>query len=319
MAITAVARDTVFALRREIARIEGRLAERLASPGDDAVVLRGSGRVLGVADRLATGVTALDAALGGGLPRAALTEVHGRQTRDAGAAAGFVLALAALLAKQAAPKKPGAEQPLLWIGTGGMFAEAGFPYLHGIERLFGIAAGSLLFAEAPKPMDALWIAEEAAALKSLAAVVLELPGDLRPLDLDATRRLHRRAVQAQRPVFLLRHSSQPAPTAAPLRFVVAPAPAGPRRILGRPLAGSIGPPAFAVTLDKNRLAPPTRLVLEWNCDERIFEHRPSRREDGMQDPVALVSVSRHGADLAAAARPRMAYGLLRFPAAGRQP
>jgi protein ImuA len=314
MATPAVARDTVFALRREIARIEGRLAERLASPGDDAVVVRGSGRVLGAADRLATGVPTLDAALGGGLPRAALTEVHGRQVREAGAASGFVLALAALLMKQA-----DASRPLLWIGTGDMFAEAGLPHLHGIARLFGIAAGSLLFAEAQKPVDALWIAEEAAALKSLAAVVLELPGNPQRLDLDATRRLHRRAALAGRPFFLLRHSAQAGPTAAPLRFVVAPAPAAPRRILGRPLAGSVGPPGFTVTLAKNRLAPPTRLVLEWNPDALSFEHRPALFEDGLQDPVALVSLSRHGADMAAAARPRMAYGMLRFPAAGRQP
>jgi len=318
MATPAAARETVFALRREIARIEGVLPERLAPPASDAVVLRGSGsgsgRVLGAADRLATGVAALDEALGGGLPRAALTEVHGRQVRDAGAAAGFVLALAALLAKQ-----DDAKQPLVWIGTGGMFAEAGCPHLHGITQLFGIAAGSLLFAETRKPADALWIAEEAAALKSLSAVVLELPGNPGRLDLDATRRLHRRAVLAGRPVFLMRHSAGPEPTAAPLRFVVAPAPAGPRRILGRPLAGSIGPPAFTVTLEKNRLAPPRRLVLEWNPDEFSFEHRPSGREDAMPDPVALVSLSRHGAGMAPAARPRMAYGVLRFPAAGRQP
>jgi len=314
MATPAAARDAVFALRREIARIEGGLAERLARPDDDAVVLRGSGRVLGAADRLATGVAALDEALGGGLPKAALTEIHGRQMRDAGAAAGFVLALAGLLMKRSREK-----EPLLWIATAGMIAEAGFPYMHGISRLFGIAGESLLFAEAPKPVDALWIAEEAAALKRLSAVVLELPGTPRPLDLNATRRLHRRAAVAGRPVFLIRHSAGPEPTAAPLRFVVSAAPAGMRRILGRPLAGSIGPPAFAVDLDKNRLAPPARLVLEWNSHDLSFEQRRPDRDERTQDPVPLVSLSRHGEDMAAAAGPRMAHGLLRFPAAGRQP
>ena len=49
------------------------------------------------AEILPTGVEALDEALGGGLPRAALTEIHGLETRDAGAVAGFVLALASLL------------------------------------------------------------------------------------------------------------------------------------------------------------------------------------------------------------------------------
>lgn len=320
MAKGAVARETVFALRREIAKIEGALPERLADPGDEAVVLRGSGRVLGAGGRLATGVDELDEALGGGLSKAALTEIHGRQMRDAGAVVGFVLALAGLLLK-GSPEK----QPLLWIATGGLFAEAGFPYLHGISRLFGIAGDSLLFAEAAKPVDALWIAEEAAALKRLSAVVLELPGNPRALDLDATRRLHRRACVAGRPVFLVRHSAEASPTAAPLRFLVRAAPAGMRRILGRPLAGSIGPPAFAVDVDKNRLAPPARFILEWSSHDLSFEQRGRCEECGSTparwpaNPVALPALSRHGENLATAAGPRMAYGLLRFPAAGRQP
>jgi protein ImuA len=322
MASSAVARETVFSLRREIARIEKTLPERLAAPGEDDVLLRRNGRSLAVAGLLATGVPALDAMLGGGVPKAALTEIHGRQARDAGAVAGFVLALIGLLLKQAL------AAPLLWIGTSGFFAEAGLPYAHGLFRLFGIAPRNLLLAEAPKPVDALWIAEEAAALKPLAAVVLELSGTPRQLDLTATRRLHRRAVEVGRPVFLLRQSAEAEATAAPLRFVVEPAPAGTRKILGRPLAGSIGPPAFAVTLDKNRLAPPARFILEWNADERTFGHCPAEhknthhdacRNDGPQDPVALVSLSQHRPDLAAATGPRLAYGRFRFPAASGQP
>src|SRR5690606_40708051 len=117
----------------------------------------------------------------------------------------------------------------------------------------------------------------AATLKVLAATVLELPGNPRQLDLTATRRLHSRAAEAGRPVFLLRHSARVEATAAPFRFLVEPAPAGIRRVLGRPLADSIGPPAFAVTLEKNRLAPPARFILEWNADERTFGDRKSTR------------------------------------------
>jgi len=313
MAKGAVAREAVFTLRRQIARIEGTLPERLACPDDDAVVLRGSGRVLAAADRLATGVPALDETLGGGLPRAALTEIHGRHMRDAGAVAGFALALAGLLMHQSREK-----DPLLWIATRDLFAETGLPYLHGVSRLFGIAEKSLLFAEASKPVDALWIAEEAAALKRLAAVVLEMPGNPRPLDLTATRRLHRRAAVSGRPLFLIRHSAGPEATAAPLRFLVMAAPAGTRRILGQPLTGSIGPPAFIVDVDKNRLAPPARFVLEWNSNDLGFEQRRPGSQERAQDPVALSSLSRHGKGLAPEARARMAYGLLRFPAAGRR-
>ena len=316
MASSAVARETFLALRREIARIEGRLAERLETPEtgvDESVVLRRNGRLLASRGLLATDVPAMDEALNGGIPKGALTEIHGRHVRDAGAVAGFVLALLSLLLKQAP------LAPLLWIGTSGFFAEAGLPYAHGLFRLFGIAPQTLLFAEAPKPVDALWIAEEAAALKTLAAVIVELPGNPRQLDFTASRRLHHRAGEAGRPVFLLRQSAEAETTAAPLRFTVAPAPAGARRVLGRALPGSIGPPAFAVTLDKNRLAPSARFILEWNTDERTFAHRDENHSGKPQDTVALVSPSQHRPALATATGPRLAYGVFRFSAAAGQP
>src|SRR5690606_33258045 len=99
--------------------------------------------------------------------KAALTEFHGAHARDAGALAGFVLALVGLLLK------PEGRAPLLWVGTSGSFAEAGLPYARGLLRSFGIAPQDFLLAEAPRPLDALRIAEEAAALKTLAAVVVE--------------------------------------------------------------------------------------------------------------------------------------------------
>jgi protein ImuA len=313
MAMSAVAQETLVALRHQIARIEGTLPERLDALGQDAVVLRGSGRVLADDDRLQTGVPLLDEVLGGGLPKAALTEVHGRQVRDAGAVAGFVLALISLLLKQTAMPEP----RILWVSTGGMFAEVGLPYAHGLRRFFGISPQMLLLAEVPKPVDSLWVAQEAAALKSLAAVIIEVPGNPQQLDLTATRRLHRRATDAGRPVFLLRQSAEAAPTAAPLRFIVTPAPAGERRILGSPLAGSIGPPAFTVALDKNRLSPSTDFQLEWNADDRVFKQR-SASGARPQDPVALVPLSQHGTDMAAATGARVAFGGLRFRTPSRQ-
>ncbi len=56
------------------------------------------------------------------------------QTRDAGAVAGFALALAGLVLKGQK-----ARLPLLWIGTSEIFREAGFPYAAGLARAFGIA------------------------------------------------------------------------------------------------------------------------------------------------------------------------------------
>src|SRR4051812_30286706 len=137
MAVHAVAQETIFGLRQKIAKIEGRLAERLdgpaATPGEaGGVVLRRHGIAPADGFFIPTGASALDRTLGGGLPKAALTEIHGAETRDAGAVAGFALALAGLILKGG--QKTGL--PLLWIGTSEIFREAGFPYAVGLARDF---------------------------------------------------------------------------------------------------------------------------------------------------------------------------------------
>lgn len=316
MANPAVTQETICALRRQIAKIEGVLPERLGTPAPDARESGAAGVVLRRAavpaeHLLRTGVDGFDAALGGGLLRGALTEIHGRKTRDAGSVAGFALALVSLLLKTGHT-----QAPVLWIGTSEIFAETGLPYARGLEQLFGIAPHDLLLSEAPKFADALWIAEEAAPLKAFSAVVLELRGHSQLLDLTATRRLHRRAHDAARPVLLLRQAAEAEPTAAPVRLVVSPAPAAPRRILSGALAGSIGPPGFAVAIDKNRLAPSARFVLEWNADERSLQPRRPEHRSRPENPVAVVPLSQHGADMA----PQAGAGLARQrrgPAAAR--
>ncbi|MEP9397603.1 hypothetical protein [Mesorhizobium sp. KR2-14] len=317
MATSAVAQATVFALRQKIARIEGTLPERLvpsaeARAGEGTVLMRRHG--IAAEPCLATGAQAFDAALGGGLPLAALTEIHGTETRDAGAATGLALALTGLLLAQARQRTP-----MLWIGTAEIFREAGMPYAPGLCARFGIGADEVLIAEAPRLADALWIAEEAAGLKAFSAVLLEIRGNPQKLDLTATRRLHRRALGAGRPVFLLRQAARPEPTAAPLRLVVSPATAAPRHTIAGPLAGSIGPPGFVVRIDKSRLALPGQFTLEWNADERSFSER-QQPAFGPADSGAVVSASLHGAHPAPAAGAVVAFAAAGGPpAAGRQP
>ncbi|RUW29409.1 MULTISPECIES: ImuA family protein [unclassified Mesorhizobium] len=320
MAMSAVARDTVFALRRQIAKIEGTLPERLEAPARSAsidaaglditpgtnIVRRG----LAVAPQdafLHTGIERLDTALGGGLPKAALSEIHGLETRDAGAVAGFALSLASLILRE----KQGL--PILWVGTAEIFREAGFPYASGLHALFGIEPEQLLFSEAPKLLDALWIAEEAARMTAFAAVMLEIRGSPRLLDLTATRRLHARAQNAGRPVLLLRQAGEAEPTAAPVRLVVSAAPAASRKTVAGPLAGSIGRPAFTVDIGKSRTALPGQFTLEWNPDEHAFaERRP--QEERAENPVAVVPVPVRGADPAPASGAVLAFPAVASPA-----
>ena len=304
MASPAVAQETIASLRHQISKIEGRLAERLDGPAEDIDLVRHRGVP---ARLLLTGAERFDAALGGGLPGDGLTEIHAAGTRDAGAAAAFVLALV----RFALERSPA---PVLWIGMAESFREAGYPYPPGIRFLYGIDPFRLLVAQAEKLADALWIAEQAAALDGFSAVLLETRGNSTHLDLTATRRLHRRARDAGHPLFLLRQAGRPQPTAAPFRLILRSAPAGLRHILGKPLARSIGPPAFQVEISKNRTAPPATFILEWNTHARAFEERAA------ENPVAVVPASQHGTPAQAAAGPLLAFPPPARPAAaGHKP
>jgi protein ImuA len=297
MAKTALARPELLALRRDIARIEGRLADKLElpravsaaevspPPDDETATLVRRGGLAGP-PLLPLGVAALDGPLGGGLPLDALTEIHGSQMRDAGAVAGLALGLASLALKTAAPGRP-----ILWISAAGLFSEAGEPYMPGILARYGISAETMLFCRTQRVEEALWVAEEAAALPALALVLLEIGGSSRKLDLTATRRLHRRTRQAGRPLFLLRQAAVAEPTAAPVRLLVSPAPAGERSLLSGTLAGSIGPPAVTVAITRSRTNMPASATLEWSDDARAFR----AREPAIRDSGGAGRASHHGA------------------------
>lgn len=324
MAMTAVARETVFALRRQIAKIEGTLPERLEAPAGpsldapnvtsntDVTIVRRGIAVASPEAFLRTGAERLDRALSGGLPKAALSEIHGTETRDAGAVAGFALSLISLILRQ------GPRLPVLWIGTTEIFREAGFPYAKGLHGFFGIAPEQLLFSQAPRLVDALWVAEEAARMTALAAVILEIRGSPQRLDLTATRRLHARAQSAGRPVFLLRQAGEAEPTAAQVRLIVSSAPSAPRSTIAGPLAGSIGRPAFTISIGKSRTALPGQFTLEWNPDEHAFEERRPRGERAT-DTVAVVSASGRREDIAAASGSVLAFPAVGSSATGGQP
>ena len=297
MAPSAVAQGTIALLRHQIAKIEGRLAERLDGGAEDIDLVRRGGVPDGL---LVTGAECFDAALGGGLPGAGLTEIHAPSTRDASAAAALILALIRLSLERT-------QAPVLWVGMTESFREAGYPYPPGILFLYGIDPSRLLVAQAEKLTDALWIAEQAAALDGFCAVLLEARGNSVHLDLTATRRLHHRSRDAGHPLFLLRQAAQPEPTAAPFRLIVRAAPAGLRHVLGKPLARSIGPPAFQVEIDKNRTAPPARFTLEWNNHARALQERAA------ENPVPVVPAPKHGTPAQAAAGT-----LLAFPPPARQ-
>lgn len=263
MATGVMVKERLCALRRAVRAIEERPAETLGP--QDIALRRFAGRS-GAAERIVTGLAAFDAALGGGLPLAALSELRTGETREAGAATGFALALASLA--------PDPARPLLWIATADVLAETGLPHAPGIAALAGMA--HLIVAPARTLAGALWVAEEAISSGAVRAVLLELRGNPARLDLTATRRLDRRAQAAGRPVFLLRHAAEAEPTAAGIRLHVAAAPYA----RGDPLF-PFGA-AFAVTVEKSPAARPMSVLMEWNADERRFS-------DAAPHPGAVVS------------------------------
>lgn len=303
MASHAVARETVVALRQQIARIEGRLAERMETPGDASATLPPRLAAAMRQPMLRSGIDTFDAALGGGLPLAGLVELHGAAMRESAVTAGFALALIRLR-ERAEPAR--AIMPVLWIATAETVREAGQPYAPGIASRFSLPAERLIVIQAPKLIDTLWVAEEAAHAGIFSSILIELRGSPPALDLVATRRLHRRALIAGHPLFLIRQSGLPQPTAAPLRMIVAPERASERRTSAGPLAGSIGPPVFQVSIDKSRLSKSTTITLEWADD--AFHEKPSATHSGI-----VVPATAGGAPDAPTART-----VLAFPQAGNK-
>src|SRR5262249_2438441 len=128
MADTAVARETLFALRETIARLEGKPVPELAA-AEQELMATADGRCkdAGEPPLLPLGDPRLDKALEGGLPLDGMTEIRSHLLRDAGAASGFALALASRL------QPNGIESsPVLWISDTVAAMEAGFPYAVGL-------------------------------------------------------------------------------------------------------------------------------------------------------------------------------------------
>lgn len=182
----------------------------------------------------------LDRLLAGGLRRAALHEMRCDESRDASAMTGFAVAvLARLCAKD--------DRPVLWIVEAAAASEAGFPYGAGLAR-FGLDAHRLIVVRIAKPADALWVFEEGLRCSGLAAVLTEIRGHPRALDLTASRRLALRACEHGVLGLLLRQSDRAPPGAASTRWLIAPRPAP----ADEEYPAGIGPPAWRLTLERNR-------------------------------------------------------------------
>ena len=265
MAGNATAQETLFALREQIARLEGKALPAKAAAEQADLAAQREEPAAGNRSRLPFDIEEMDEALEGGLLLDAITEIRSLSMHDAGAASGFVLSLAALL-----KTKECNEKPMLWIADGFSAREVGMPYGSGLKQ-FGLDPHTVFHASPRKLDDALWLAEAALASGVFLVTILEVHGNPKAFGLTESRRLNLRAKAAGRPLFLLRHAGEEEASSASFRLLVEPAPAVERRLPdGSRLGGSIGHPVFQLTLEKSRNPAPLSFLLEWTPRDRQF-------------------------------------------------
>ncbi len=200
---------------------------------------------------------AADAMLRGGIARGALHEIF---AADAGAAAaGFAAGLA---------QRVRGTKRLLWIRQDYAALENGEIGPTGLAEL-GIDPSSLLMLRTADATDALRAAADALSCVALGAVIAEIPGNPKILDLVASRRLVLAAQNRGVTAFLLRPGAQVEPSAAETRWSIRAGPSADHEDWGMP--------RFDAALTRNRRGETGRWAMEWSCDDGAFRaaHDPA--------------------------------------------
>jgi protein ImuA len=214
--------------------------------------------------------------------------------QDAGAASGFVLAIARLL-----EGRKGAPRRCLLIADAFGGREAGIVYAPGLAD-FGLEPGELIHAMPRRIEDALWLADAALVSRAFSVVLLEIHGNPKTFGLTESRRLSLRARDTGGTLYLLRQAGEEEASSAQFRLLVEPAPAVARKLSdGRLLGGSIGHPVFRVLVEKSRSPGLSQFILEWNIHERRLKPRPSAEFASGHEPTHpgdLLSKARHRPD-----------------------
>ncbi len=208
---------------------------------------------------VALGHAQADAALQGGLARGAMHEIFAEAGRQSAAATGFIAGLSGRIA---------ARRPLLWVRQDFSEIEAGALSMRGFAEL-GLDPRMLVTVRAADAESALRTAADALACDALGAVVLELWGETRQLDLVASRKLTLAAQASGVTGLLLRIAATPSPSTAETRWIVRAAHSPPSAPSQAPWQ-AWGAPVFDAELIRNRHGLLGRWIMEWKSDECLF-------------------------------------------------
>ena len=203
---------------------------------------------------LSLGVAEADRVLGGGIAPGTLHEVYAQDW----AAGGFAACLAILAAGSAFDGKGG---PLFWVRPDYEALEYGALHAQGLRELGG-RPETLFLVRTANAAEALAAASDILACAPVGALLLELSGMPRALDLVASRKLNFAANLSGVTAIVLREGAQAMPSAAQTRWQVSTAPS--------PGSDDWGLPSFRAELVRNRLGPTGNWQLTWNPDDGIF-------------------------------------------------
>lgn len=215
-----------------------------------------AGATVAGSQQIALGHPGADLALQGGLKRGALHEIHDDDGWQRGAVAGFALGVARRLTLQ--------RGFVLWIRQDLAVRETGELSMNGFAEL-GFDPGRIVVVRAQNAEVALRVMADGLGCNALGAVVSEVWGDPRVLDLAASRKLTLAARASGVTGLMLRLNAPQRASAAETRWIVraAHSPPGPDGM-------AWGEPVFDAELVRNRHGPTGRWIMNWVCDESRF-------------------------------------------------
>jgi len=199
---------------------------------------------------VALGHPQADAVLGGGLRPGALHEVFA----EGWSAGGFAVLLALLAAR---------TKPLFWIRPDYEAMEYGAISPNGLAELGGDPR-HLILVRTKNAADALCAAGDILACAHVGAVLLEVEGMPKCLDLVASRRLAFAAGESGVTILTLRNGAQAQPSAALTRWRIASA-------MSRSDDDDWGNPVFDAGLIRHRLGGLGNFLMRWNSSNVCFE------------------------------------------------